>query len=172
MKYLLADASWGDISIWIIIAVLLLMFVVLSFVRRKRETQQRNDMVNEFKTGTKIVTTSGIYGEIKSITETTDGKVVVIETGEGNNKTTMTIHINAIMTVDKKKPIVYDENGNDITKYEDDVLNTIAKNKQEKTDEVKEEPSTSDDFSLDDSSNTETKPIEKKKEKKKSKKDE
>lgn len=86
----------------LLMCVILIAFFVLTFLKQKKENNNRNDLVNGIKKGTKIVTTAGVYGEVESIEETTDGKVVVITTGNSVNPSTMTIHINAIMGIDNK----------------------------------------------------------------------
>ena len=104
----------GSSSWWILlvlVAILVIMYII-SFVRRKKYNQQTVDMLESLKPGDKIKTYSGIYGTIVSIRETTDGKVVTIETGDEKHKSYTSIDSNAIYCIDKKEDIVYDANGN------------------------------------------------------------
>ena len=110
----LLSSNGGSGSWWILlilVAVLVIMYII-SFVRRKKYNQQTVDMLESLKPGDKIKTYSGIYGTIVSIRETTDGKVVTIETGDEKHKSYTSIDSNAIYCIDKKEDIVYDTNGN------------------------------------------------------------
>ena len=43
------------------------------------------------------------YGKVLKITETTDGKILLIETGEDKKVSYMNIHINAVYGIDEKE---------------------------------------------------------------------
>ena len=98
--------------IFIVLAVVLVALYVVSYVRRRKQTQQVADTLNGLKVGDKVKTYSGFYGTIVSIKETTDGKVALLETGEGKTKSFLEIDMNAIFGVDAKAPVVYDASGN------------------------------------------------------------
>lgn len=124
MSLLLDAKSWFSENWMLLLLVgLLIAFLVFSYTKQKKELNNRNDLVNGIKKGTKIVTTAGVYGVVDSIENTTDGKVVTILTGNAKNQTSMTIHINAIMGIDNKS----------IVKEESDVAET------EVVEDVKEE---------------------------------
>ena len=109
-------------TLYIVLAVLLVGFVVMHFLSKRRDkklSEEKNALIESFKKGTKVITSFGVYGEVEEIKETTDGKVVLISTGEGKQKTYMNVHINAIMNIDKKQDVIYDAEGNDITPYEE-----------------------------------------------------
>ena len=84
----------------------------MNYFRSKKNKENAQNMVNNIKVGDKVKTYSGFYGEIVSITETTDGKVAVLRTGEEGNYGYLSIDMNAIYGIDEKKPVVLDENGN------------------------------------------------------------
>ena len=93
-------------------------------------------MVNNIKVGDKVKTYSGFYGKIIEITETTDGKVAVLETGNDGNHGYVSIDMNAIYAIDEKKPVVLDANGNII---DPDAKAEPAQTQNETPEEVKEE---------------------------------
>ncbi|MBQ7352094.1 MAG: preprotein translocase subunit YajC [Clostridia bacterium] len=109
----------------IVLIVAVIAMFVPPFIRQKKEMTARNELNESLKKGVKIITTAGVYGTIESIEDTTDGKVVTIVTGTSKNPTTMTIHINAIMGIDNKKP----SNGK----------NDVEEKSTKKTEEVEEE---------------------------------
>lgn len=99
---------------WPILAIIgiLIIFMVFGSIRRKKYDSQVQDLLSNIKIGDKVKTYSGFYGTVVSIRETTDGKVVLIEMGEGAKKGYVEMDINAIMCLDKKTDVVYDSNGN------------------------------------------------------------
>lgn len=90
----------------LVLIVLAIAFLVPTYLRQKKEANNRMELNNSIKKGTKIVTTAGVYGVVESVENTTDGKVVTIVTGNSKNPATMTIHINAIMGIDNKTTVV------------------------------------------------------------------
>lgn len=112
---LLADTSTNFFQQYWIVFVLLAAVVLLyvfSFIRRKKVTEQTKQMMDTLKPGVKVKTYSGFYGTIISIKETTDGKIVLLETGEGSKVSYTTIDANAIYGVDLKEDVIYDKDGN------------------------------------------------------------
>ena len=138
MKFLLENpASTGgglsNLWFWGILIIGIAVLFIFSSMRNKKEMQSRQSLNDSLKKGTKIITYSGIYGTIVSMRETTDGKVVVIETGDDEHKSFMEIHGNSIASIDTKEMVVLDENGNDVT-------NNVKEPEVEEKEEVKEEP--------------------------------
>lgn len=142
MKFLLdggasANQAGSNIWFWVVILVGIGLMFVMSFIRNKKDTQARNELNESLKVGTKVITYAGVYGTIISMRETTDGKVVVLETGDEKHKSYMEILANAIAAVDKKETVVLDENGNDITEnYKEETVQEIVEEKSEEKDEV------------------------------------
>lgn len=89
--------DWG---LLIILVVFLVFMLVFSSTRRKKEAKMAEDFANNLKVGDKIKTYSGIYGKILSIKNTPNGKMAVIETGEGKNVSYMTVDIFAIYNIE------------------------------------------------------------------------
>lgn len=127
---------------WIILALIICAVALLvpTYIRQKKEFNARNELNSTIKKGVKIITTAGVYGTVESIEDTSDGKVVTIITGNSKNPTTMTIHINAIGGIDNKKPVVIDNEGNEVVaeESEPEVKEEVAE--VEETKEVKEKP--------------------------------
>ncbi len=100
----------------VIVAALVVLYVV-SMIRRRKDMNQAQQMLNELKPGTKVKTYTGFYGTIDSIRETTDGKVVMLKIGEDGGKVGyIEIDANAIYGIDSKTDVVYDKEGNVIVK--------------------------------------------------------
>lgn len=130
---------WGQYGIWIILIVLLIGLMVFSTIRRKKYDGQVQNMIENLKVGDLVKTYSGFYGKIVSIRQTTDGKVVLIEMGEGNRKGYIEADINAIMCLDKKEDVVYDSDGNIVMpndKKEETSVSTETTENQEEADRV------------------------------------
>lgn len=100
---------------WILIGVLvviLVAFIFISMSRRKKDAEYRADLESKIIPGAKVKTYSGLYGTVVSVTDTTDGKIILIKTGDGANSSYQSLHINAIFGFDTKQPIKYDTQGN------------------------------------------------------------
>ena len=142
MRFLLNSffsSSWFLVII-LIAAMALLLFS--SFSRRKKEEQYRQDLAEKLQKGVKVKTFGGVYGTIVSVRNTTDGKIVLLETGEGDNKSYQQLHINAIFGIDDSEDMVVDSEGNEVPLS---MLNAVEEAKKEevkpevKTDEKTEE---------------------------------
>jgi len=103
----------GNVTTWILVGLVVAMVVImlLNSSRQKKAEAEAQKMVSELKPGDKVKTYIGVYGKIISITETTDGKVCVIETGD-KEKTQIELDMRAIAGLDTKQIAVYDENNN------------------------------------------------------------
>jgi len=141
MRFLLDsffNSSWFLIIVLIVAMVLLLLS---SFSRRKKEEQYRDDLASHIVKGAKVKTYGGLYGTVVSVRSTTDGKIVLIETGEGDKKSYQQLHINAIYGLDDSEEMVVDAEGNEVPMSVLNAENEEKKEepKEEKTEEVKEE---------------------------------
>ena len=151
MNYLLGaegGSNVGTIIGLVVLLVLLVLYVGFGVVNRKKSQEQTMKMLNELKAGDKIVTYSGIYGEIVSMRETNMGRVLTIVTGDkATGKVSyMEINSSVIMGVDTKEDLILDENGNviepeDKEKLKEEVLKETAaeENKEDKKEEAKPE---------------------------------
>lgn len=137
MRFLLEEAG-ANITSWILPAVLLVLVIgifVLNYFRSKKSREEMKNVIDSIKVGDKVKTYSGFYGKIVEITETTDGKVATIQTGDEKHKSFISIDMNAIYSIDNKEPITLDENGNII-----EPLTQPAEEQTKEPVEVKKEP--------------------------------
>ena len=145
MFFLLADAqnAGNGLTQWILPAVLLVLVIgifIMNYFRSKKSKENAQNLLNNIKVGDKVKTYSGFYGEIVSITETTDGKVAVLRTGEEGNYGYLSIDMNAIYGIDEKKLVVLDENGNIV-----DETAPVEEKVEEPATEVKVEETATED---------------------------
>ena len=115
MRFLL-EAAAGSNTMQIVLPVVLLVLVIgifiLNYFKSKKQRENMKNVVESLKVGDNVKTYSGFYGTIIEITETTDGKVAVLKTGNEKNVGYISIDMNAIYAIDQKVPVVLDENGN------------------------------------------------------------
>ncbi len=102
--------SQYGLLIVLVIALVVLMFI--SFNRRKKEDAYRNELVQKIVPGAMVKTYYGLYGKVLKVTETTDGKILLVETGEDKKVSYQNIHINAIYGIDEKQVVTLDADGN------------------------------------------------------------
>lgn len=145
MNLLLADQNGvGNLIIILILLVACVVMFVLSYFRNKKYMQNQQNLLDDLKVGSKVLTKTFIYGTIEKITETTDGKIVLIKTGEDDKCSYIEMNIDGIYSVDNKEEVVdvdeiMGENIND--KNEDDAKTAFEVKEDVKTDvETSEKP--------------------------------
>ncbi|MCK9574854.1 MAG: preprotein translocase subunit YajC [Clostridia bacterium] len=110
--------------ILILLAALIIMFIFSSFKNRDL-TKQRMEFLNTLKIGDKVKTYSGLYGIVETITDTTDGKVVLIKSGNGKKVSYVEIDLNAVYGLDTKSALTENENNEksalDVEVYTEDI---------------------------------------------------
>lgn len=88
---------------WIFVALLVVLVVVLLVVpmfTNKKRAKQTTELHNSLRPGDVIKTVGGIIGTIKEVREVSPAdKEMVIETGDGDNKTTMVFDIQALYQI-------------------------------------------------------------------------
>ncbi len=104
--------SQYGLLIVLVVALVVLMFI--SFNRRKKEDAYRNELMQKVVPGAMVKTYYGLYGKVLKVTETTDGKILLIESGEDKKVSYQNIHINAVYGIDEKQVVTLDENGNPV----------------------------------------------------------
>lgn len=137
----------GSIILMVALVVLLVGYIFFGMRARKKNQEKAVQMLNELKTGDKVVTNAGIYGEIVSIKETNMGKVVTIKTGDDETKkiSYLTINASVILGIDEKKDLILDKDGNVIDDEDgkEELKKEVLKESAEKEeDKNKEETST------------------------------
>ena len=86
---------------WVVYAVIIVLMILVLFVMPMLNNRKRQKEVNEvfdsLSVGDEIMTIGGIMGKVIALrTHESGERLMVIETGEGENKTTMTFTIQAI----------------------------------------------------------------------------
>lgn len=109
---LLANDFFATYGMLIVLVVLVAALMLYSFSRKKKEDQYRSELSAKIVPGAKIKTYGGLYGTVVSVIDTTDGKLLVIKTGEGKNVSYQKIHINAVYGIDTSEIVTYDAEGN------------------------------------------------------------
>ncbi len=134
------NVGW-TIALGVLIA-LMVFYLILGTINRKKNQEQASKMLSELKAGDKVVTNAGIYGEIVSQKETNMGRVVTIKTGEeGGKPSYITVNAQVILGIDQKQDLLLDENGNVIEPEEakKDVLKGTEKVEEKKEEEKPQE---------------------------------
>lgn len=125
INFLLEEANTGTgLPSWVLLVVLGVLLVLMFVVNTKKEKRARDDaekFMRDLKVGDKVRTYHGVYGTIVSITETTDGAIAVLETGDEAHKSYITMALAAVGGLDNKKDVVYDAEGNPIIPEEEQV---------------------------------------------------
>ncbi|MCH5164545.1 MAG: preprotein translocase subunit YajC [Clostridiales bacterium] len=82
---------------WIILALLVVVMIVMPMFSNRKRQKEVNEMLDTINVGDEIMTIGGIMGKVVELkTHESGEKLMVIETGEGNNKMTMTFTIQAL----------------------------------------------------------------------------
>ena len=145
MNFLLEGSFFSNNWVLIVVVVVAIGLLILtSFTRRKKEEQYRNDLDSKIVAGAKVKTYSGLYATVVSIRNTTDGKIVLIETGEGDKKSYQQLHINAIFGIDESEDMVINAEGVEVPMSElnkpKEVEAEVVEEKVEEETKVEEEP--------------------------------
>lgn len=106
MNLLMASENTGNIILIVILLVACGAMFVLSYLKNKKYVSQQQEMQNNIEVGAKVLTKTFIYGTIEKITETTDGKIVLLKTGEGDNVSYIEMNIDGIYSIDNKEEVV------------------------------------------------------------------
>ena len=145
MRFLLASFFNSTWFLVIVLVVAMGLLLLTSFSRRKKEETYRNELDSKIVAGAKVKTYSGLYGTVVSVRNTTDGKIVLLETGEGDKKSYQQLHINAIYGIDEAEDLVIDAEGNEVplselNKPKEEVkVEEKVENTEKSADEVVEE---------------------------------
>ena len=121
-----------EIILICILLVLLVALFAVSFLKKKKFNAEMGQMRDELKSGDKVMTDSGIVGEVVSSYEEDGYKYFVLKSGKGENTGFFTVHGNAIYYVFGKDTVI-------ATAEKKTVV--IAPKKEVKTEEPKEEKS-------------------------------
>lgn len=92
----------GEIILLVVLVVLLVAMFAMSYVRKKKYNEGLSSMREELKKGDKVMTDSGIVGEVVDSYAEEEYKYFVLKSGKGNNVGYFSVHANAIYYVFNK----------------------------------------------------------------------
>lgn len=121
-----------EIVLILILIVLLVALFTISFLKKKKFNAEMGQLREELKTGDKVMTDSGIVGEVVESFVEEEYKYFVLKSGKGDNTGYFTVHGNAIYYVFGKDTV---------TATAEKKTVVIAPKKEVKTEEPKEEKS-------------------------------
>lgn len=90
----------------VVLIVLVVALFAISYVRKKKFNSNLSEMRNDLKVGDKVMTDSGIVGEVVDSFTEEEYKYFVLKSGKGEHIGYYTVHANAIYYVfgkDEKK---------------------------------------------------------------------
>ncbi|MBR2971161.1 MAG: preprotein translocase subunit YajC [Clostridia bacterium] len=97
MMLLGAESGTNPIMLIILFAVIILVMFVMPIFTRRKQQKEVNETFEKLSVGDEVLTAGGIMGVVVEVkTHESGEKLMVIETGEGENKTTMTLIIQAL----------------------------------------------------------------------------
>lgn len=105
MYNLLASENTGNLVLIVILLLACALMFVLSYFKNKKYMAQQQDMLNNLEVGSKVLTKTFVYGTVEKITDTTDGKIVLIKTGEDDKVGYMEMNIEGIYSIDNKEEV-------------------------------------------------------------------
>ena len=88
-----------EIILVIVLLVLLVALFVISSMKKKKFNQEMGQLRDELKKGDKVMTDSGIVGEVVESYMEEEYKYVVLKSGKDENIGYFTVHANAIYYV-------------------------------------------------------------------------
>ncbi len=83
----------------IVLIVLVVALFVISTMKKKKYNAELNQMRDDLKVGDKVMTDTGVVGEVVESFVEEEYKYFVLKTGRGNNVGYFTVHANAIYYV-------------------------------------------------------------------------
>lgn len=106
MNLLLAQENTSTLVFLIILVVACIALFVVNTMRNKKYMEQQKEMLESLEVGSKVLTKTFMYGTVEKITETTDGKVLLIKSGEDDKVGYFEMNIEGIYSLDKKEEVV------------------------------------------------------------------
>ena len=88
-----------EIILVLVLIVLLVALFVISGMKKKKFNAEMGQMREELKNGDKVMTDSGIVGEVVDSYVEEEYKYIVLKSGKGENTGFFTVHANAIYYV-------------------------------------------------------------------------
>lgn len=89
-----------------LILVLIILYPVFTVYKNKKEKEKFEGLAKDLKVGDKILTSSGTYGEIVSISEREYGKVLTIKTGDDVHFGYMAVDVLTVYSVFRDEEMI------------------------------------------------------------------
>lgn len=115
----------------VVLVILLVAMFVVSYMRKKKYNQGLSSMREELKIGDRVMTDSGIVGEVVDSYTEEEYKYFVLKSGKGNNVGYYSVHANAIYYVFGKDDVKTE------VKQEPQIVVENAEKKENSTEERK-----------------------------------
>lgn len=103
---LLAGFSVSD-GIMIAILVFLVLLMVLGTMRNRKFNSKLQDMRNDISVGARVMTDTGIAGEVVDISTEDEQKYLTLKSGTGKNVGFIKVHVNSIYYVFEDNKLNY-----------------------------------------------------------------
>ena len=139
MNFLLASFFQSSEFLMIVFLASLVLLGIFSIISKRRMVALREELETKLVKGAKVRTQFLVYGVVVSTRKTTDGTIVLIETGEGDKKSYFEINSAAIADIDNSEDIVIDLEGNEVPLSELNKVNDEEVKTETVTEEVVEE---------------------------------
>ncbi len=88
-----------EIALLVILIVLVVVLFVVSYMRKKKFNNELGAMRQELKVGDKVMTDTGVVGEVVDAYTEDEYKYFVLKSGKDKNVGYFTVHANAIYYV-------------------------------------------------------------------------
>ena len=103
-----------EIILVVVLTILLVALFAMSYFKRRKFNTEMSQMREDIKVGDKVMTDSGVVGEVVETYSEEEYKYFVLKSGKGDNTGYFTVHANAVYYVfgkedtrtDKKTTIV------------------------------------------------------------------
>ncbi len=122
-------------AILIVLLVMVIALFVVSYVRKKKYTAELGQMREELKIGDKVMTDTGVVGEVVDSYVEDDYKYFVLKSGRGNNVGYFAVHANAIYYVFGRE----EEKKQNMANVKKEHKNSNAENKNENQENATEQ---------------------------------
>lgn len=124
-------------ALLIILIVLVVALFITSYVRRKKYNNELGQMRDELKIGDKVMTDTGVVGEVVDSYVEDEYKYFVLKSGRGSNVGYFAVHANAIYYVfGKEEP--KKQNMANVKKEKKKENETTPENAQQPTEQLAE----------------------------------
>lgn len=130
MNLLLAENT-STLVLLIILVVACIALFVINTMRNKKYMEQQKEMLENIEVGSKILTKTFMYGTVEKITETTDGKILLVRCGEDEKVGYFEINLEGVYSLDNKEEVV---------DLPDDLEEEVVEASESKDEVVEEKP--------------------------------